>query len=348
MRANGEEGDARRLDVMVTGGTGFVGLHTVLALVDAGHRVRLLVRNPDKLRRVFGPFGLADLPFVEGDITDESAVSRALDGCDAIVHAAAMVSLEAHESDRVLETNLRGTRLVLGGGFERGIDRMVQVSSTTALFRPGAKRVDERSPLGDTRSGYGRSKIECDRYVRELQSEGAPIYTTYPGMVIGPHDPGLSEGMAGLRALLDVGGLPETTTGIQLVDVRDLGLAHVGLLERGGPPDRYTLGGHYLSWPAYGDLIEEVVGRSIWRVKTPPAAYRLFGQLADVVARWVPLDVPMTAEASRYATEWVEADDGHIQRTLGLELRSAHESVYDAVFWLQGTGHLRRRYRLAR
>jgi hypothetical protein len=60
----------------------------------------------------------------------------------------------------------------------------------------------------------------------------------------------------------------------------------------------------------------------------------------------VPLDVPMSAEASRYATEWVEADDGHIQRTLGLELRPARQSIRDAVFWLQGTGQLWRRYRL--
>ena len=153
------------LRVMLTGGTGFVGYHTACALVEAGHEVRLLVRSRQKFERVFGPAGLGGLDHVVGDITDPKAVDTALDGCNAVVHSAAMVSVHAADSDEVLDNNLRGTRFVLGGAHERGIDRMVQVSSTTALFRPGARRIDENSPLGDATSGYGRSKIECDRYV---------------------------------------------------------------------------------------------------------------------------------------------------------------------------------------
>jgi uncharacterized protein YbjT (DUF2867 family) len=51
-----------KLNIMVTGGTGFVGSHTVRALVNAGHSVRLLVRSPQKMQRIFAPFGLGDLP----------------------------------------------------------------------------------------------------------------------------------------------------------------------------------------------------------------------------------------------------------------------------------------------
>ena len=65
--------------VMVTGSTGFVGFHTVMSLLHAGHKVCLGVRNPEKMRRVFEPFGVHDLDFVGGCITDEAAVSRALD-----------------------------------------------------------------------------------------------------------------------------------------------------------------------------------------------------------------------------------------------------------------------------
>mgnify|MGYP003509248332 CR=1 FL=1 len=61
--------------VLVTGGTGFVGFHTVKALHEAGHQVRLLVRSPDKMRRVLGPFGLDTLDHVHGDIADENTSS---------------------------------------------------------------------------------------------------------------------------------------------------------------------------------------------------------------------------------------------------------------------------------
>ncbi len=348
MQRSGGTNPDSRLSVMVTGGTGFVGFHTVLALVDAGHDVRLLVRSADKFKRVFGPVGLEGLPHVVGDITNEGAVDEALSGCNAVFHSAAMVSVHAEDSREVLDNNLRGTQLVLGGGAEHGIDRMVQVSSTTALFRPGARRIDEHAPLGSARSGYGRSKIECDRYVRELQRDGVQIHTTYPGTVIGPDDPGLSEGMLGLKLIVDSGALIETTSGIQMIDARDLALAHVGLLERGGPPDRYPMGGQFFDWTSYGDLVAEVIDRSLPRVTLPRSAYQLFGRAGDFIGQYASLGVPLTEEATRYASEWVETDDRHIKQTLGLEYRDIRKTLYEAIFWLQGSGHVKRTYRLTR
>lgn len=346
MTINEPEKSDLHLTVMVTGGTGFVGFHTVLALVNAGHDVRLLVRSPEKMKRVFEPMGLAGLPCIVGDITNKASVEQALDGCNAVVHSAAMVNVHARDSERVLANNLRGTQLVFGGAAERGIDRMVQVSSTTALFRPGARRIDETSPLGSAPSGYGRSKIECDKVVRKFQDEGVPIYTTYPGTVIGPDDPGMSEGMLGLKLMLDGGILMETTSGMQMIDARDLALAHVALLERGGPPDRYLIGGQYFTWPAYGDLLADVVGRPIPRINMPRGVFQFLGDVGEVVDRFVSLGMPLTREATRYATEWVETDDRYIKETIGLEYRDIRKTLYDAVFWLQGGGHLRRIYQL--
>jgi dihydroflavonol-4-reductase len=74
--------------VLVTGGTGFVGRHTVAALVGHGHRVRLLVRAPERIAPALDPLGITQVEVVVGDVTNPAAVQQAMGGCDAVVHAA--------------------------------------------------------------------------------------------------------------------------------------------------------------------------------------------------------------------------------------------------------------------
>ena len=78
--------------VMVTGGTGFAGSHTVRQFIEQGHSLRLLVRDADKVRRVFDPLGIG-FPaedIIVGDIGDPEAVDRAMQGCDVDVYACVM------------------------------------------------------------------------------------------------------------------------------------------------------------------------------------------------------------------------------------------------------------------
>ena len=329
------------LRVLVTGATGFVGFHTAKLLHEAGHEVRLLVRSPDKMRRVLAPFGLDTLAHVHGDIADEESVARALEGCDAVVHSAAMVNVLAKDATTTILTNRRGTELVIGGAVERGISRIVQVSSSTALFNPGMETVDENSPLGTQNVGYGRSKIESDLYVRGLQAHGANVYTTYPGSIMGPDDPGLSEAMIGLRVLVE-NLFVLTSSGIQIIDVRDLALAHLRLIERGGPPQRYTMGGHFFTWTEMAELLESIIGAKLrHKVRVPKRTLKGIGRLGDLVNRFVPFDLPISFEAIWYATEWTPSDDTRVQQDLGFRYRDIRETLGDSILWLADKGHLK-------
>lgn len=100
--------------VLVTGGTGFVGGWTAKAIADAGHSVRFLVRNPARLKTSVAKLGVDVSDFAVADISDRDSVREALNGCDAVVHSAALVATDPRETSRMLSTNMAGAQNVLG------------------------------------------------------------------------------------------------------------------------------------------------------------------------------------------------------------------------------------------
>lgn len=328
--------------VMITGGTGFIGYHTTRALLAAGHEVSLLVRSVDKMERLFGSGTIGH--YTEGDITDADSVGRAMAGCDAVVHVAALVSTHAADAERVRRTNLQGVRNVVGGAVERGAARVIHVSSVTALYNPKVRVLDQTALPGTAPSGYGRSKVECEEYVRELQAAGAPVFITYPASVLGPEAPELTEAHIGLRTYL-ANFVPVMPSGNQYVDVRDLAQAHRHILERPDLPDapgphRYTLGGHYIPWVELGGILEHLTGRKVRRLTFNPRLLRLAGHLLDRLDKVLPLEVPITGEGVGYATRWVVMDNRWAQSQLGVSLRPVEVTLADTIRWLQAEGHI--------
>ncbi|MCB1701485.1 MAG: SDR family NAD(P)-dependent oxidoreductase [Pseudomonadales bacterium] len=323
--------------VMVTGATGFVGYHTALALLAAGHEVSLLVRSEQKMQRLFGPDRIRD--FTCGDITDASKVRRAVAGCDAVVHSAAMVSTHAADAAAVYRTNLDGTSTVIRTSLDQGVGAVIHVSSVTALYDPEATVLDENSPPGAGATGYGRSKVACERLVRQLQEQGAPLSITYPATVIGPDDPGLTEAHVGLRTYLQR-FVPVMPSGTQYVDVRDIADVHLRLLEQHLPPGRFILGGHYIPWTELGALLFGVTGRKPREIPLNPGLLRLAARLCDSVGSRLGLDLPLTVEGISYATHWVAMDSRGVEEGLEFAFRPVEDSFRDAIGWLAAAGYI--------
>lgn len=328
------------MKVLVTGGTGFVGSHSAAALAAAGHEVRLLARDPAKAERVLAARGFGASEVALGDVTDPASVARALDGCDGVLHAAAVVALEAHRAGEVHRTNARGVEVVLGEAHRCGLRSLVYVSSAAALFAADGPPIGPDSPVAAARSAYGRSKAEAELHARELLAAGAPLRITYPVGVIGPDDPGLSEMNRALRVLLR-DFVPLTSSGISIVDVRDLARLHLALLEGRAAPGRYVAGGHFLAWREVGALLERLTGRRLRKLPLPGALLRAAGRAGDLVKRLVPFDFPLTTEAMEFATRWPGADSAAAAEATGVWPRDPAESLADALRWLAAAGHLR-------
>jgi nucleoside-diphosphate-sugar epimerase len=330
--------------VLVTGGTGFLGSYAAVALRSAGHDVRLLVRSPQKVATVFAPHGVTFADVVRGDITDPASVEAAVAGCDAVVHTAAVTSVQRRRADEVLLTNEAGARNVVGAAVAAGCDPVVHTSSVGALFPPDTPVVGPDTAVATPTSAYGRSKAAAELYVRGVQDTGAPVTIVYPGGIWGPHDPNLGPNLAAAVTNYESGTPIVKGSGWSIVDVRDVADLLAATMVAGRGPRRYVLGGHSPDTDQVNRELTAVGGRRVRRIPMPGAVLRGLGRLNDGVMRVLPVDLSITGEGMLYLTRWPGSDDSAAVDLLGRDLRPLRETIEDSVRWLVEGGHLDPKY----
>ena len=166
------------MKVLVTGGSGVVGQSAITALLARGHSVRLLSRGASEDSKAWAN-GVEAWP---GDLLSPASIDGSADGCEAVLHLAAIV--EEHPPETTFErVNVDGTRLVLAEATRAGVRRFIHVSSL------GADRGT---------SGYHRSKAAAESLVKMFGGEWLIIR---PGAVYGPGDEHLSLMLRMVRTL---------------------------------------------------------------------------------------------------------------------------------------------------
>lgn len=334
------------MKIFLTGGAGFIGAHTALELLKAGHELRLLVRNEAAARAYFEAQGFSTLDLVVADMLDEDAVTAAMKGCDAVVHAAALVSLDKARAQEVYDNNVKSIDVVIGTAHRLGIRNILYVSSLSALVQGGIQEINEDTPLGKPREAYSRSKRDCDAFVRKLQQEGAAVQISYPSGVIGPDDPKLSESNHALISFVK-SMIPITSSGIQMVDVRDLAILHRMMLEQPVQDfvsqGRFIIAGHYYDWKSFHQMLVDITGRDIPGPKVPGFVLRAIGAIVDVLKKVSSIDTPISGESMKIVTQWKEASSSKILTRFSMAFRPGDETLRDTIQWLIDTGRLRSR-----
>ncbi|NRB39520.1 MAG: NAD-dependent epimerase/dehydratase family protein [Pseudomonadales bacterium] len=333
------------MKIFITGATGFVGAHTTLALLKSGHDCHLLVRNLDAAQTYFHKHclarGLKKPSYIVGDMLDTVKVKAAMADCDAVVHTAALVDLDPRNAEKTLQTNLQGIASILGTACELGIKKILYVSSVSAIMHTEFKVVDETAPLISSKDAYTRSKTECEKKVRAYQEEGYPIVITYPAGVIGPDDPKLSETNSAIMELLVV-MVPKTSAGIPLVDVRDLAKMQVELLEADVFNDkalgRYIIGGFLVPWQQLAMMLEKACGRKLLCIPLPGVVFRFLGVLFDVARLFRHIELPISRESTRIATQAPEFSSAKLLSVVNSSFRPTMDTVEATCQWLETSG----------
>ena len=320
--------------VMLTGATGFIGGHTLAALVAGGHEVRALVRDADKLDRMLVMHGIdgssgvgeGSIEVVVGDMIDADAVTTALKGCDACVHTAAFTSLDPEQMYHALEVNAPGAINVLDAAAAAGCDPIIHVSTMSVIFPPTGDVLSGNDPVQGGGNPYNASKAVAEEHARAMQEGGAPVSIIYPAGVTGPDDLGLNVLAATFIPTLSTEMMMSLASGgWLLVDVRDLGAAIAGLMRPGRGPKRYVAGGTYMTWDEFHARVTEATGRD--RALFPTPASALKGMVDD--------------EAVKIMLGIVPGDDAALLADSGLgSWRPVTETLADTIRWLIAGGLL--------
>lgn len=317
------------MPVLVTGGSGFLGLHTIRQLLNRGYDVRATLRDPGREAEVRAALGGDDerLELVTADLTADAGWAEAAEGAEYVLHVASPFPAAApeHEDDLIVPAR-DGTLRVLRAAHAAGATRVVVTSSFAAIGygrEPGDHvftEADWTDPDADI-GAYIKSKAIAERAAWDFaRREGLELAVVNPVGIFGPvlgRNHSASVGM--ISGLLDgtmATGMPRLAFGV--VDVRDAADLHL----------------RAMSHPAAaGERFIAAAGDGVWLADVARILRERLG--ADVPTTEIPDDVLRAAAASDPSLDSIAREAGRFRhlsaekarRVLGWQPRPVEETV---------------------
>jgi nucleoside-diphosphate-sugar epimerase len=318
--------------------------------VAAGHEVRVVVRNPTKVRAaaVLHDLDPDGIEVVVADLTDHEALRASLDGVDSLLHAGAVFSLDPRQGRQMRSVNPTSTATLLDAAAEHGLQRVVHVSSL-GVYSASLTVLGPDTPTGPECGPYTGSKIEADAVAVAHQEAGLPVVVVCPGGIIGPLDPSpdLSDSMATVLDGLQRSRVPMPSGAcFGMVDVRDVAAVCVGSLTAGPAPARHLLAGHLIGPADMLRMVSDLTGRSIRISNFPAPLLSLTGVLCELVGRATGRRMPLGREVARMTTANMavgglqEVDQRSAADAFGFPATPLETTLVETMSWLHSAGHL--------
>ena len=314
---------------LVTGAAGFIGSHVAAALAAAGAEVRAFDRRPPTEL----PLGVEA---ATGDVGDPAALERAMAGCDAVFHLAALYSYDRADRTAMEAINVEGTRLVLDAAARGGLRRRVVHTSSSGTCGPVAGRAATETdlpPPWELAIPYKRTKLEGERLALEAARDGLDVVVVNPTTPVGPGDRAptptgkmVADVAAGrARAYLAGGAL-------NIVAVEDVAAGHALAYERGRRGERYLLGGENLAIREVFAAVATAAGRAPPRLAIPWQVAYAAAWAAQVGLGAIGREPSLlVVDEVRLARLPMTFDDTKARRELGYRSRPAAEALAGAA-----------------
>ena len=330
---------------LVTGATGFLGSQLVRTLIERGESVKAFVRPGSNLAALSG-YPSDQFKIAVGDIRIEQSVFAALANCSRMYHVAANFKIWDPKPSRIILPAIEGMRATLRAARSRKLEKIV-VTSTAGVLGTTASE----EPMDETHAfnlldpeAYFAAKVAADQVAAEFIAEGLPIVMALPATIAGPGD---WKPTPNGRLLLEYLKTPPTSHfpvsggGINVVDVEDVALGHVGAMDHGVVGERYLLGGENLTFSQLFETLCDLTGLAEPSAPKSKGLMKFAGKLFELNARLRGGEPRIT---SRMANDYVDTfsylTSKKAETALGYRHRPAREALARSVRWFLANGYL--------
>ena len=227
--------------VLVTGATGYIGLHCIQQLLNQGYAVNGSVRSPERKDEVFEALQKHNTPtenlnLFTFNLTEDDGWDEGMEGCDYLLHVASPIALENHNEDFFVKPAVAGVKRAFKYAKKHNVKKVVLTSSVAAIFdtleeKTDYDETDWSDPENPSISHYAKSKTLAEKAAWDfVDNEDNPfeLAVINPALVIGPSLSGdLGESNKAI-AMVTTGKMPVAVP-LQFgyVDVRDVAAAHL-------------------------------------------------------------------------------------------------------------------------
>jgi len=320
------------VNLLVTGGSGFLGGALLPLLAREGHGIRLIGRSPVAQAAALGA------EEIRAPLQDREAVRRALRGVEAVYHLAGQVSFDARDGAAMYDLHVQCTRVLLEECRAAGVGRFVLASSsgTVAISREERLHTEEDPhPIAVVaRWPYYLSKIYQEKTALQFHREtGLPVVCLNPSLLLGPGDLRLSSTDVVFKFLeRRIPTMPGG--GLSFVDVRDAAAAFASALGRGRAGERYLLGGANMTFADFFGRLSRLSGVAAPALRLPSRLAVAGAALLERFHEWRDAEPPISTREAEMGEHWFFLDASKAERELGFAARDPQETLHETVAFL--------------
>lgn len=310
------------------------------ALVQSGHEVIALVRNPDSFKHEHAQ----SINIIKGDITDPESFHSHLKSVDTVFHLAGVVGYSRAARPLMNLVNIEGTQNIVSATAQSNVRKLIYMSSVVAVGASfdGKEPLDESSKynVSHLNLGYFETKKAAEDIVLGASREGSIDATAVnPSTIYGPSD--AQKGSRKTQLKVARGRFPFFTEGgVSIISIEDVITSTLAAWQKGKSSERYILSGDNISIRQLFEMIAAEAGVEPPKIKLPTPIVKALGLSGDLLEA-IGKKGMINSENAHTATLYHWFSNRKAREELDLNPRSAQVAIRESIQWVREQGWLK-------